>query len=148
MLLNFGNFVLVAPLGVLLHPLLPHYVRRRFLRFIFELVCSLCRLALEVLGYVVNLSLVLEEDGADDPRVYLDGTVRRSWSHAPHQEGTLSHVVKWEPGQEDVSKELCHAEHPIHHPVGQPFCVIIFGYTLNGFDRYVGWISKSDEVAQ
>lgn len=32
MLLNFGNFVLAAPLGVLLHPLLPHYVRRRFLR--------------------------------------------------------------------------------------------------------------------
>lgn len=57
--------------------------------FIFELVRSLCRLALEVLGYVVNLGLVLEEDGADDPRVYLDGSVRRSWSHAPHQEGTL-----------------------------------------------------------
>ena len=46
----------------------------------------------------------------------------------------LSQVVKREPGEEDVSKELSHTEHPIGHPVGQPFCVIFFGGTLDGFD--------------
>lgn len=46
----------------------------------------------------------------------------------------LSQKVEWEPGEENVSKELGNAEHTINHPVGQPFGVVIFGCALNGFD--------------
>lgn len=46
----------------------------------------------------------------------------------------LSNIVEWEPGEEDVSKKLCHTEDSIHHPVGQPFSVIIFVGTFNGLN--------------
>lgn len=48
--------------------------------------------------------------------------------------GYLSNVVEGEPGEEDVGEELGHAEDPVHHPVGQPLGVVIFGGTFNGFD--------------
>lgn len=48
--------------------------------------------------------------------------------------GYLSNVVEGEPGEEDVGEELGHAEDPVHHPVGQPLGVIIFGGTFDGFD--------------
>lgn len=48
--------------------------------------------------------------------------------------GYLSNVVEGEPGEEDVGKELGHAEDPVHHPVGQPLGVIVFGGTFDGFD--------------
>lgn len=46
----------------------------------------------------------------------------------------LSNVVEGEPGEEDVGEELGHAEDPVHHPVGQPLGVIVFGGTFDGFD--------------
>lgn len=46
----------------------------------------------------------------------------------------LSNIVEWEPGKEDVSKKLCHTEDSIHHPVGQPLSIIIFGGTFNGLN--------------
>lgn len=46
----------------------------------------------------------------------------------------LSDVVKWEPREKDVCKELSHTEESIHHPVSQPFCIIIFGGAFYGLD--------------
>lgn len=46
----------------------------------------------------------------------------------------LSNIVEREPGQEDISKKLCHTEESIHHPIGQPFSVIVFGGTFNGLN--------------
>ena len=46
----------------------------------------------------------------------------------------LSDVVEGEPGEDDVSKELGHAEDAVHHPVGQPFCVVLFGGAFDGLD--------------
>lgn len=46
----------------------------------------------------------------------------------------LSNVVEGEPWEEDVSEKLGHTEDPVDHPVGQPFGVILFGGTFNGFD--------------
>ena len=50
------------------------------------------------------------------------------------QQNYLSNIVEGEPGEENVSKKLCHAEKSIYHPVGQPFCIIIFGGTFNGLN--------------
>lgn len=46
----------------------------------------------------------------------------------------LANIVEWEPGEKDVSEKLCHTEESIHHPVGQPFSVVIFGGTFNGLN--------------
>lgn len=46
----------------------------------------------------------------------------------------LSNVIEWEPGEEDVSKELGHTEDAVHYPVGEPLSIILFGGTFNGFD--------------
>lgn len=54
----------------------------------------------------------------------------------------LSNVVEWEPRQEDVSKELRHAENPVHHPVGEPLGVIFLGGTFNGLDSGETWLQS------
>lgn len=46
----------------------------------------------------------------------------------------LSQEVEGEPGEEDVGEELGDAEHTVHHPVGQPFGVVLFSGALDGFD--------------
>lgn len=46
----------------------------------------------------------------------------------------LEGVVKWEPVEENVGEELSQAEDAVHHPVGQPFGVVFFARTFNGFD--------------
>lgn len=46
----------------------------------------------------------------------------------------LSNIVEWEPGEEDVGKELGHTEDSVHHPVGQPLGVVVFGGTFDGFN--------------
>lgn len=46
----------------------------------------------------------------------------------------LSNIVEREPGEEDISKELCHTEESVDHPVGQPLCVIILRRTFNRLD--------------
>lgn len=46
----------------------------------------------------------------------------------------LKGVVEGEPVEENVGEELAQAEDSVHHPVRQPFGVILFARTLNGFD--------------
>lgn len=46
----------------------------------------------------------------------------------------LSDVVEWEPGEEEISKKLCHTEESINHPVSQPFSIVILGSTFNGLN--------------
>lgn len=51
----------------------------------------------------------------------------------------LKSVVKREPVEENIREELAQAENTIHHPVGQPFCVIFFAWTFDGFDSAQSW---------
>lgn len=46
----------------------------------------------------------------------------------------LKSVVKWKPVEENIGEELAQAEDAIHHPVRQPFCVVFFAWTFDGFD--------------
>lgn len=46
----------------------------------------------------------------------------------------LKRVVEREPVEENIGEELAQTEDPVHHPVRQPFCVIFFARTFNGFD--------------
>lgn len=46
----------------------------------------------------------------------------------------LKSVVEWKPVEENIREELAQAEDTIHHPVRQPFCVVFFARTFNGFD--------------
>lgn len=43
-------------------------------------------------------------------------------------------IVEREPVEENIGEELAQTEDPVHHPVRQPFCVIFFARTFNGFD--------------
>lgn len=43
-------------------------------------------------------------------------------------------VVERKPVEENIGEELAQAEDTIHHPVRQPFCVVLFAHTFNGFD--------------
>lgn len=61
----------------------------------------------------------------------------------------LSNIVEWEPGKEDVSEKLCHTEDSVHHPVGEPLSIVLFGGTFNGLNpgkskgHHVGHWAKS-----
>lgn len=45
----------------------------------------------------------------------------------------LKSIVEREPVEENIGEELAKAEDTIHHPVRQPFCVVLFAWTFNGF---------------
>lgn len=51
----------------------------------------------------------------------------------------LKSVVKWEPVEENIREELAQTEDTVHHPVGQPFCVIFFARAFDGFDSAQSW---------
>lgn len=46
----------------------------------------------------------------------------------------LANIIEREPVEEDIGEELPQTEDAVHHPVGQPFCVVLLVLTLNGFD--------------
>ncbi len=46
----------------------------------------------------------------------------------------LKSVVEREPVEENIGEELAQTEDTINHPVRQPFCVVFFARTFNGFD--------------
>ena len=43
----------------------------------------------------------------------------------------LKCVVEWEPIEEDVREKLPQTEDAVHHPVRQPFCVVLFVHALD-----------------
>lgn len=59
----------------------------------------------------------------------------------------LEGVVKREPVEENVREELAQAEDAVHHPVGQPFCVVFFARTFNGFDSAGNQIRLKPQTA-
>lgn len=54
----------------------------------------------------------------------------------------LANIVEREPVKEDIREELPQTEDAIHHPVGQPFSVILLVLALNGFDTGRGWMAE------
>lgn len=58
----------------------------------------------------------------------------RSSEEGEYKPTNLYHVVEREPGKKDVGEKFCYAEDAIHHPVGQPLCVIIFIGAFDGLD--------------
>lgn len=43
-----------------------------------------------------------------------------------HKTTNLYHVVKGQPGKDDIREKFCYTEDAIDHPVGQPLCIIVF----------------------
>lgn len=77
-------------------PYLP--VKGLLLTLFSDGVCSLCSLVFQVLHHAVQLGLVLQEEGTDNPVVEKLCPVGRAWSHAPQQEATLwerEHQPEW-----------------------------------------------------
>lgn len=60
--------------------------------------------------------------------------MKKTTKHSKSTINYLSNIVEREPGEKDVGKKLCHTEDSIHHPVGQPLGVILFGGTFNGLN--------------
>lgn len=54
----------------------------------------------------------------------------------------LKGVVKREPVEENVREELAQTEDAVHHPVRQPFCVVLFAGAFDGFDSADGVLDK------
>ena len=44
----------------------------------------------------------------------------------------LSQEVEGDPGEDDVSEVLYNTKRSVDHPVGQPLCVVVFFYRVNG----------------
>lgn len=59
----------------------------------------------------------------------------------------LEGIVKWEPVEENVGEELAQAEDAVHHPVRQPFCVVFFARTFDGFDSAGNQIHVKPQTA-
>lgn len=60
-----------------------------FITFVFDLVCGLGSLVLQVLHHVIDFGLIFQEKWSNDAVVNLDGAVGGGGGHAPHQEGRL-----------------------------------------------------------
>lgn len=73
-------------------------------------------------------------DTSEDSTAHLSPSLSLTLTLTHTRRCHLSNVVEGEPGEEDVSEKLGHTEDPVHHPVGQPFSVVLFGGTFNGFD--------------
>lgn len=60
----------------------------------------------------------------------------------------LEKPVEWKPIYENIWKIFNDGKQGKNYPVCEPLCIIILIWTLKGFHGTVGWIQKSNDVAQ
>lgn len=105
-------------------------------------------LGTQIADHTLHGGLVFQKKWSDHALVQDFGAVPRYWSHTPYEEQTLASIVKGEPEEEDVREELNNAEESVNNPVGEPLCVILLNIALDGLNREICWIDKSNQVAE
>lgn len=68
--------------------------------------------------------------------------------HAPDEEGGLEGVVKGNPVQEEVDKDLDDGEEGVHDPVDEPLGIVSPGLRLDGLEGLEGGVDEADDVAE
>jgi len=91
---------------------------------------------------------MFQDEWADELSVQEVGSVPWHGWEAPDEEAALKEPVERNPEEENVTEELHEVEAGVHHPVGQPLCVVIFVRTFDGFDATIRWVNEPNKVAE
>lgn len=108
--------------------------------------CNFIHLFFHFVEGVIDGAVVLQEVRSHNSVVDGDGAVELGGDHQPHHQNALDKPVQGEPAHDEIGEVLDDGEQGEHHPIGQPFGVVVLLATLDGVDGHVGWVEEAHRV--